>query len=173
MQVKKNSNISKINQYITAKEVRLIDQDGNMIGVVSIEEALKFARDAGLDLVEVAHEATPSVCKILDYSKYKFEIKKKANEAKKKQRVITIKELKLRPNIGPGDYDVKMRNARGFIEKNNKVKVTLRFVGRELLHIDVGMKVLECFIKDTEDIAKLEVHPKREGNQLVMILTAK
>ncbi len=169
MQVKKN----RINEFITAKEVRLVDNNGEMVGVVSIGRALTFAQNVGLDLVEVAHDSIPPVCKILDYSKQKYDAKKKASEAKKKQKTLTIKEIKLGPNIGDHDYETKLRHARDFLTHGHKIKVTMKFKGRELINTEVGLEKLERLIRDTEDIAKIESAPKREGNQYFLALTTK
>ncbi|OWZ25355.1 translation initiation factor IF-3 [Wolbachia endosymbiont of Wuchereria bancrofti] len=169
MQVKKN----RINEFITAKEVRLVDHNGEMVGVVSIGRALTFAQNVGLDLVEVAPDSTPPVCKILDYSKQKYDAKKKASEAKKKQKTLTIKEIKLGPNIGDHDYETKLRHARDFLTHGHKIKVTMKFKGREMINTEVGLEKLERLIRDTEDIAKIESAPKREGNQYFLALTAK
>jgi translation initiation factor IF-3 len=142
-----------------------------MIGVLPTREALWRAREAGLDLVEISPNADPPVCKILDFGKYKYEQQKKKNEAKKKQKVVEIKEIKIRPNIDDHDYDVKMRQARSFIGEGDKVKVTLRFRGRELAHVDLGMKVLERVKGELEGIAKVEQMPRMENRQMVMVLT--
>ncbi|MCW2245372.1 translation initiation factor IF-3 [Azospirillum fermentarium] len=141
-----------------------------MVGVVSLRDALIAAEDAGLDLVEIAPQAEPPVCKVLDYGKFKFEAQKKAAEARKKQKVIEVKEIKLRPNIDDNDYDVKMRSARRFIEEGDKVKVTMRFRGREMAHQDLGMNVLIRVRDELEEIAKVEQMPKLEGRQMVMVL---
>ncbi len=141
-----------------------------MVGVVSLRDALIAAEDAGLDLVEIAPQAEPPVCKVLDYGKFKFEAQKKAAEARKKQKVIEVKEIKLRPNIDDNDYEVKMRSARRFIEEGDKVKVTMRFRGREMAHQDLGMNVLIRVRDELEEIAKVEQMPKLEGRQMVMVL---
>ncbi len=172
MQVKKN-NKNRINGFITAKEVRLVDHSGEMVGIVLIERALELAQGIGLDLVEIAPDSTPPVCKILDYSKQKYDIKKKASEAKKKQKTLTIKEIKLGPNIGDHDYGTKLRQARDLLAHGHKIKVTMRFKGRELINTEVGLEKLERLIRDTEDIAKVELAPKREGNQYFLALVAK
>ncbi|OJH31103.1 Translation initiation factor IF-3 [Wolbachia endosymbiont of Armadillidium vulgare] len=172
MQVKKN-NKNRINELITAKEVRLVDHNGEMIGIVPIEQALVSAQNVGLDLVEIAPDSTPPVCKILDYSKQKYDIKKKASEAKKKQKALTTKEIKLGPNIGDHDYETKLRQTRDFLTHGHKIKVTMRFRGRELTNTEVGLEKLERLIRDTEDIAKVELTPKREGNQYFLALAAK
>ncbi len=141
-----------------------------MIGVVPIQDALRSAEDVGLDLVEISPNADPPVCKILDYGKFKYEAQKKKNEARKKQRVIDVKEIKLRPNIDIHDYDVKMRNARRFIGDGDKVKVTLRFRGREMAHQELGMNVLDRVREELDELAKVEQVPKMEGRQMVMVL---
>ncbi len=141
-----------------------------MVGVVSLRDALLAAEDANLDLVEVAPQAEPPVCKILDYGKFKFEAQKKAAEARKKQKVIEVKEIKLRPNIDDNDYDVKMRAAKRFLEEGDKVKVTMRFRGREMAHQDLGMNVLMRVRDELEELAKIEQMPKLEGRQMIMVL---
>jgi translation initiation factor IF-3 len=162
-----------VNREITARSVRLVGADGEMIGVVSLRDALYAAEDAGLDLVEVAPQAEPPVCKILDFGKFKYEAQKKANEARKKQKIIEVKELKLRPNIDDNDYDVKMRAARRFLEEGDKVKVTMRFRGREMAHQDIGMSVLMRVREALEDLVKVEQMPKLEGRQMIMVLAPK
>jgi translation initiation factor IF-3 len=141
-----------------------------MIGVLPTREALWRAREVGLDLVEISPNADPPVCKILDFGKYKYEQQKKKNEAKKRQKIVEIKEIKIRPNIDDHDYDVKMRQAKSFIGDGDKVKVTLRFRGRELAHVDLGMKVLERVKGELEDIAKVEQMPRMENRQMIMVL---
>lgn len=141
-----------------------------MIGVVSLRDAFDAAIEAELDLVEVAPQAEPPVCKILDYGRFRFEEQKKANEARKKQKIIEIKELKLRPNIDDHDYDVKMRAARRFLEEGDKVKMTMRFRGREMAHQDIGMNVLIRVREQFEDIAKVEQMPRMEGRMMVMVI---
>lgn len=171
MQIKSNKN--RINESITAREVRLVDHNGNMVGIVPREQALESARSVGLDLVEIAPDSTPPVCKVLDYSKQKYDAKKKASEAKKKQKALTVKEIKIGPNIDDHDYGTKLRHAREFLEHGHKIKVTMRFRGRELINTDVGLEKLERLIKDTEDIAKVDLEPKREGNQYFLALAPK
>jgi len=144
-----------------------------MVGVVSLRDALMAAEDAGLDLVEVAPQAEPPVCKILDYGKFKYEAQKKAAEARKKQKVIEVKEIKLRPNIDDNDYDVKMRAAMRFLEEGDKVKVTMRFRGREMAHQDLGMNVLMRVRDQLDEKAKVEQMPKLEGRQMIMVLAPK
>jgi len=162
-----------VNEEITVPKVRLVDQNGTMVGVVPRNEALVLAAQAGLDLVEVASAADPPVCKILDYGKFKYEEQKKRNEARKKQKVIEIKEIKLRPGIDEHDYEVKRRSMIKFVEEGDKVKVTMRFRGRELAHQEIGMDVLMRVRDDLDEIAKIEQHPKMEGRQMIMVLTPK
>jgi translation initiation factor IF-3 len=162
----------RVNQQIRSLQVRLIDENGEMQGVMSVSQALQLAEAAGLDLVEVSPGAEPPVCKILDYGKYKYEQQKKAAEARKKQKVIDIKEIKIRPNIEKHDYEVKMRNARRFLEGGDKVKVTMRFRGREMSHQEIGMALLKRMVEELKDISKLELEPRLEGRQMLMILTA-
>ena len=163
----------RVNEEIGVPRVRLIDARGNMLGVVSRNEALERALEAGLDLVEIAGNADPPVCKILDYGKYKYEEQKKKNEARKKQKVIEVKEIKLRPGIDDHDYDVKMRAMKSFIEEGDKVKITMRFRGRELAHQDLGMNVLMRVRTDLDEIAKVEQFPKMEGKQMTMVMSPK
>ena len=161
----------RVNKDIIVPQVRLIDENGGQVGVVSTADALERAFDVGLDLVEVAGTADPPVCKILDVGKLKYREQKKKNEARKKQKTIDIKEIKLRPNIDEHDYDVKMRNARRFIGDGDKVKVTLRFRGREMAHQMLGAKVLDRVRDELEEIAKVEQMPKMEGRQMVMVMS--
>jgi translation initiation factor IF-3 len=160
----------RINTEIGVPRVRLVDERGNMVGVVLRNEALTMAASAGLDLVEVAPNADPPVCKILDYGKFKYEEQKKKNEARKKQKIIEVKEIKLRPSIDDHDYEVKMRAMNKFIEEGDKVKVTMRFRGRELAHQDIGMNVLIRVRDDLDAIAKVEQMPRMEGRQMVMVM---
>jgi translation initiation factor IF-3 len=160
----------RINEEIRAREVQLIDQAGTNYGAVDIRSALEKAQEAGLDLVEIAPNSTPPVCKILDYGKYKYQAQKKAAEARKKQKVVEVKEIKLRPMIDDHDYDVKMRAMRRFFEEGDKVKVTLRFRGREMAHQELGTKLLERVKGDTLTLAKVEMEPRFEGRQMVMVL---
>jgi translation initiation factor IF-3 len=150
--------------------VRLVAADGEVVGVVGIEEALAMAEEAGLDLVEVAPNSSPPVCKLLDYGKFKYEAQKKANAARKKQKVIEVKEIKMRPGIDDHDYDVKMRSIVRFIEEGDKVKVTLRFRGREMAHQNLGMRVLEKVRDQVEEMAKVEQFPKMEGRLMTMVI---
>ena len=151
-------------------EVRLIDGEGDNVGVVSRQRALAMADESGLDLVEVAPEARPPVCKLMDFGKFKYQTQKKANEARKKQKVIEVKEIKMRPNIDQHDYDVKMRSMTRFLDDGDKVKVTLRFRGREMAHQDLGLKVLERVRDDLEEVSKVEQFPKMEGRQMTMVI---
>jgi translation initiation factor IF-3 len=160
----------RINREINVRSVRLVGADGEMVGVVSLRDALYAAEEAGLDLVEVSPNADPPVCKILDYGKFKYEAQKKANEARKKQKIIEVKEIKLRPNIDDHDYDIKMKAMRRFLEEGDKVKVTMRFRGREMAHQDIGMNVLMKVRDALEDMGKVEQMPKLEGKQMIMVL---
>jgi len=154
-------------------EVRLIDHNGENVGVVSFENALEMAEQAELDLVELSPNASPPVCKILDFGKYKYEAQKKANVARKKQKTIEVKEIKMRPGIETHDYDVKMRSIQRFITDGDKVKVTLRFRGREMVHQDRGINVLQRVREDLDEIAKVEQFPKMEGRLLTMVVAPK
>ena len=153
--------------------VRLVDENGEMVGIVGRNEAIEMAAEAGLDLVEVAPNADPPVCKILDYGKFKYEEQKKKNEARKKQKIIEVKEIKLRPSIDDHDYQVKMRSMNKFIEEGDKVKVTMRFRGRELAHQELGMNVLMRVKEDLDEIAKVEQFPRMEGRQMTMVVSPK
>ena len=163
----------RINDEIRVPQVRLIDQHGEMQGVMTAREALIRAYDVGLDLVEISPNAVPPVCKILDYGKYKYEQQKKANEARKKQKVVEIKEIKVRPNIDDHDYDVKMRQMKTFISEGDKVKVTLRFRGREMAHQDLGVKVLDRIRTELAETTKVEQFPRLENRQMIMVLAPK
>jgi translation initiation factor IF-3 len=163
----------RVNRDIRIREVQVIDADGSNKGVLAVFDAIKLAEDQGLDLVEVSPNATPPVCKIMDYGRFRFAEQKKAAEARKKQKTIEIKEIKLRPAIDDHDYGVKMRAMKAFFEEGNKVKITLRFRGREMAHQDIGMKVLDRVKVDTLDIAKVENEPSFEGRQVVMVLAPK
>lgn len=153
--------------------MRLVGADGEVLGVVAIGEALKKAEAAGLDLVEMAANSSPPVCKILDYGKLKFLDQKRKAEARKKQKTIEVKEIKMRPGIDQHDYDVKMRSMRRFLDDGDKVKVTLRFRGRELAHQQLGMRVLERVQTDLEEESKVEQFPKMEGRQMIMVIAPK
>ena len=153
--------------------MRCIDPDGEQLGALDTLEAIRKAEDFGLDLVEVQPNADPPVCKILDYGKFKYEAQKRANEARKKQKIIEVKEIKLRPNIDEHDYQVKMRNVQKFLDAGDKVKVTLRFRGREMAHQDLGANVLTRVREETDEFAKVEAMPKMEGRQMIMVLAPK
>ncbi len=159
-----------MNEQITAKEVRLVDHNGEMKGVVPTAEAIRMADQVGLDLVEVSPNAEPPVCKILDHSKYRYELQKKAAEARKKQKVVEVKELKIRPGIEDHDYNVKMKAARRFLEEGNKVKVTMRFRGREMAHQQIGLDLLKRMQAELAGLAKTELSPRFEGRQVIMVL---
>jgi translation initiation factor IF-3 len=161
----------RVNEEIRIPQVRLIDQDGEMQGVMTAREAMQRAFQAGLDLVEISPNADPPVCKILDFGKFKYEQQKKRNEAKKKQKVIEIKEIKVRPNIDENDYQVKMRAMKSFIDEGDKVKVTLRFRGREMAHQDIGVRVLERIRAEMDTTSKVEQMPRMENRQMVMVLS--
>lgn len=163
----------RVNDQIRVPKVRLIDAEGENHGVVDIREALDMASEAGLDLVEISPGAEPPVCKILDYGKYKYEAQKKANQARKNQKVIEIKEIKMRPMIDTHDYEVKMRAVHKFLGEGDKVKVTLRFRGREMAHQDIGLELLRKVQAEVGDTAKVELAPKLEGRQIIMVLAPK
>jgi translation initiation factor IF-3 len=160
----------RMNEDIRVPEVRLIDQTGQNVGVVATSVAIARAQEVGLDLVEIAPESRPPVAKILDYGKFKYQEQKKAAEARKRQKVVEIKEIKMRPSIDDHDYDVKMRSMKRFFDEGDKVKVTLRFRGRELSHQELGWQVLQRVKADTEPLAKVEAEPRMEGRQMVMVL---
>ena len=163
----------RVNDAIRAPKVRCIDPEGAQLGVIETSEAIRQAEDFGLDLVEVQPNVDPPVCKILDYGKYKYEAQKRANEARKKQKIIDVKEIKLRPNIDEHDYQVKMRSVQKFLDGGDKVKVTLRFRGREMAHQDLGAVVLTRVQNETDGYAKVEAMPKMEGRQMIMVLAPK
>jgi translation initiation factor IF-3 len=166
----KSSNRLDINEEIRAKEVRLVKEDGEQVGVVDIKTALQAARDAELDLVEIVPDAQPPVAKVMDYRKYLYDQKQKAKEAKKNQKQTQLKEIKLRPGTEEADYQVKLRKIREFLEDQDKVKVTIRFRGREMAHQQIGLQQLEKVIADTTDVANVEQQPKVEGRQMGMLL---
>ena len=163
----------RINEMINSRSVRCIDPDGEQLGILSIDEAMNKAEELGLDLVELQPNADPPVCKILDYGKHKYQAQKRANEARKKQKIIEVKEIKLRPNIDQHDYQVKMKAVRKFIDGGDKVKITLRFRGREMAHVELGTDLLSRVQEDIDDFAKIESMPKMEGRQMTMILAPK
>ncbi len=160
-----------MNGQIEVREVRLIDETGDNVGVVATDDAIDRAENAGLDLVEISPNADPPVCKILDFGKFKYQAQKRANEARKKQKTIEVKEIKMRPNIDQHDYDVKMRSMLKFLNEGDKVKVTLRFRGREMAHQNLGMRVLERVRDDLDEISKVEQFPKMEGRQMTMVIS--
>jgi len=161
------------NEDIASSEVQLIDAEGENRGTVNTQEALEMARDAGLDLVAISPNAKPPVCKILDLGKFKFQAQKKAAEARKKQKVIEVKEIKMRPNIDTHDYEVKMRAVQKFLAEGDKVKVTMRFRGREMAHQELGMKLLLKVRDEMEELSKVESTPRSEGRQMVMVIAPK
>ncbi len=161
----------RINNEIKVKEVRLIDENGENRGIVSIAEALRIADDADLDLIEISPQAVPPVCKVLDYGKYKYEVQKRKNEAKKNQKVVNIKELKLRPVIDTHDYEVKIKQAKKFLSQGDKVKFTMRFKGREMSANDMGKEILNKIIEDLDTIGKVDSAPKLEGRQMMMLMS--
>ena len=163
----------RYDEFITVPKVRVIDQDGENLGVLYTKEAIATAHEVGLNLVEVSPGADPPVCKILDVGKFKYEAQKKAAAARKNQKTQEIKEIKMRPNIDDHDYDVKMRSIHKFIGEGDKVKVTLRFRGRELAHGQLGMKLLQRVQEDTAEDAKVEQYPRMEGRQMLMVLAPK
>jgi translation initiation factor IF-3 len=160
----------RVNEEIRVREVQLIDQTGHNHGPTDIQVALAKAQEVGLDLVEIAPNSSPPVCKLLDYGKYKYQAQKKAAEARKKQKVVEVKEIKLRPMIDDHDYEVKMRSMQRFFEEGDKVKITLRFRGREMAHQELGTALLNRVKEDTSKFAKVEQEPRFEGRQVVMVL---
>ncbi|MBM7070247.1 translation initiation factor IF-3 [Actibacterium sp. 188UL27-1] len=160
----------RINDRIRTNELRLIGPEGQNVGVVTPERAMELAEQVGLDLVEISPNATPPVCKIMDFGKFKYETQKKEAEARKKQKIIEVKEVKFRPNTDTHDYDVKMRNVTRFLENGDKVKVTLRFRGREMAHQNLGRELLERVADDIQELGKVENMPKMEGRQMVMMI---
>jgi len=162
-----------VNDLIEADPVRVVDADGEMIGVVSKAEGLEIAFQASLDLVEISPNADPPVCKVLDYGKFKYEAQKKANEARRKQKVIDVKEIKMRPSIDEHDYQVKMRSVKRFLDDGDKVKLTIRFRGREMAHQDLGMKVLDRVREEVDELAKVEQFPRTEGRLMTMVIAPK
>ncbi|MDK3072039.1 translation initiation factor IF-3 [Sedimentitalea sp. JM2-8] len=160
----------RVNDSIRAPEIRLIGADGENVGVVTPARAMVMAEEAGLDLVEISPNANPPVCKIMDFGKFKYETQKREAEARKKQKIIEIKEVKFRPNTDTNDYNVKMRNVFKFLENGDKVKVTLRFRGREMAHQNLGRELLERVAEDTKDVGRVENFPKMEGRQMIMLI---
>jgi translation initiation factor IF-3 len=162
-----------INEQIRDKEIRLIGADGEQLGIVSTKEALKIAEEAGLDLVKIAPTAKPPVCKVIDYGKYRYELARKEKEAKKKQKTVELKEIRLSPNIDTNDLNTKINAAKKFVEKGNKVKVTLRFRGREMAHMNTSKHILDDFAAELTDVAIVEKAPKVEGRSIGMVLAEK
>ncbi|WP_084190916.1 translation initiation factor IF-3 [Methylomarinum vadi] len=164
---------TRLNDDITARRVRVIGAEGEQIGIISLTEAKQLAYDANLDLVEISPNADPPVCKIMDYGKYQFEQNKKQQAAKKKQKLIQVKEIKFRPGTEEGDYQVKLRNLIKFLNEGNKTKITIRFRGREMAHREIGMELLKRIEQDLEELAAVEQFPKMEGRQMVMVMGPK
>tara|TARA_Y100000816_G_scaffold194278_1_gene141887 strand:+ start:35 stop:580 length:546 start_codon:yes stop_codon:yes gene_type:complete len=165
--------LHKINNFISSEEVRVILDDGEQLGVMNKKEAISIAQDRGMDLVEIAPNNKPPVCKIVDYGKFKYQEQKKKNEAKKKQKVIETKELKIRPGTGEHDYQVKIKNAQKFLKEGNRVKFSLRFKGREMEHSNLGIEMLKRVKNDLEDIIRVEMEPKIEGRQAFLVVAPK
>ena len=160
----------KANERIKALDVQVIGSEGNNLGVMQLKQAIQLAKDEGLDLIEISPNANPPVCKIMDMGKYKYDLQKKANQAKKKQKTVSLKEIKLRPGTETHDYNFKIKNAKKFITKGNKVKFTVKFKGREMQHTNLGKELMNKIIEETKDVAKVESEPKFEGHQMVMII---
>ena len=160
----------KANERIRALDVQVIGSDGGNHGTMPLKEAIELAKQEGLDLIEISPNANPPVCKIMDMGKYKYDLQKKANQAKKKQKTVSLKEIKLRPGTETHDYNFKIKNAKKFINKGDKVKFTVRFKGREMQHTELGKELMNKIIEETKDIAKVESQPKFEGKQMVMII---
>tara|TARA_Y100000590_G_scaffold52351_1_gene54944 strand:- start:4442 stop:4987 length:546 start_codon:yes stop_codon:yes gene_type:complete len=160
----------KANERIRSPQVQVINSEGKNLGTLSTQEAINIAKQAGLDLIEISPNANPPVCKIIDIGKYKYDLQKKANKAKKKQKVINLKEIKLRPVTEIHDYNFKIKNAKKFLEKGDKVKFTVKFKGREMQHTHLGNQLMDRIINDTSQLGKVEVSPKFEGKQIIMIV---
>ena len=166
----RDPNEPRVDRDIRVDRVRLINENGDMMGVVTTRDALRSAEEAGLNLVEISPNADPPVCKILDYGKYKYELQKKAAEARKKQKTVEVKEIQIRPMIGDHDYEVKLKNARRFLEDGNKVKVVLKYRGRDMAHTKIGFDLLNKMIEDIGELGKVEAAPKMEGRQVMMVI---
>ena len=162
--------LPKANERIRAKEVQVISSDGQNLGTLSTQEAINIAKQKGLDLIEISPNASPPVCKIIDIGKYKYDLQKKANKARKKQKVVNLKEIKLRPGTEIHDYNFKIKNAQKFLSKGDKVKFTVQFKGREMQHTNLGHQLMKRIIDDTNTLGKVEVRPKFEGRQIIMIV---
>ena len=160
----------KANERIKALDVQVIGSEGNNLGVMQIKQAINLAKEEGLDLIEISPNANPPVCKIMDMGKYKYDMQKKANKAKKNQKIAILKELKLRPGTEIHDYNFKIKNAKKFLQKGDKVKFTVRFKGREMQHVQLGKDLMNRIIEDTKEIGRVEVNPKFEGRQMIMII---
>ncbi len=160
----------KANERIRALDVQVISSDGNNLGSMQLNKAIEIAKQEGLDLIEISPNANPPVCKIMDMGKYKYDLQKKANLAKKKQKIVSLKEIKLRPGTEVHDYNFKIKNAKKFISKGDKVKFTVKFKGREMQHTELGKDLMQRIINETKDVAKVESQPKFEGRQMVMII---
>ncbi len=160
----------KTNERIRAPQVQVISSDGQNLGTLNTQEAINIAKQEGLDLIEISPNASPPVCKIIDIGKFKYDLQKKANKAKKKQKIVNLKEIKLRPVTEVHDYNFKIKNAQKFLEKGDKVKFTVRFKGREMQHTHLGHKLMSRIINDTASLGKIEVKPKFEGKQIIMII---
>lgn len=163
----------RINEEIRVREIRVVDAEGNQLGILPTREALRIAEERQMDLVEIAPQAKPPVCKIMDFGKYKYEQSKKEKEARKKQKIISVKEVKLRPNIEDHDFDVKVKNAARFLKDGDKVKATIIFRGREIMHTKLGQQLLEKFLEQLKEMANVERQPKLEGKNMIMILAPK
>ena len=160
----------KANERIRTPQVQVIGSDGNNLGTLDTQEAIRIAKQEGLDLIEISPNANPPVCKIIDIGKYKYDLQKKANKAKKKQKIVNLKEIKLRPVTETHDYNFKIKNAQKFLSKGDKVKFTVQFRGREMQHTDLGYDLMKRIINDTSEVGKVEVRPKFEGRQIIMIV---
>ena len=167
---RRKSNGPRSNERIRALDVQVIGSEGNNLGILPLKKAVEMAKEEGLDLIEISPNANPPVCKIMDMGKYKYDLQKKANLAKKKQKVVSLKEIKLRPVTEIHDYNFKIKNAKKFITKGDKVKFTVRFKGREMQHVDLGKKLMDRIIEDVKDIGKVETSPKFEGKQMIMVI---
>ncbi|WP_341756967.1 MULTISPECIES: translation initiation factor IF-3 [unclassified Candidatus Tisiphia] len=156
---------------ISASQVRLVGENGEMLGIVSIKKALEYAEKVALDLVEISPNAEPPVCKVLNFGKFKYDSKKRIQDSRKKQKVVVLKEMKFKPNISQGDFDVKVRKIKNFLKEGDKVKVSLWFKGREIVHNDIGMKLFDRILLELEDLAKIDSAPKMEGKQIIMLVS--
>jgi translation initiation factor IF-3 len=160
----------KSNQQIRAIDVQVIGSDGNNVGILPLKKAIELAKEEGLDLIEISPNANPPVCKVMDMGKYKYDLQKKTNIAKKKQKVVALKEIKMRPGTDVHDYNFKVKNAKKFLVNKDKVKFTVKFKGREMQHINLGKDLMNRIIEDTKEVGKIETHPKFEGRQMIMII---